>query len=402
MFRGRADRHQDFAIPSQHPTLRQRETGMLDGDGGSRRTVTSGDAAEPLSLGWLQPLGLLGLAAFNYMMRILTLGVYHFWGKTEVRKRIWSAVRIDGEPLEYTGTGRELMLGFMVIFGVVLLPALMLSFGVVVAFGPQSPQSAFYQAVFYTVFFLLMGVATYRAQRYRLARTRWRGIRGALVGSSWRYGLTHFWTGVLVPLTLGWIMPWRSVRLQRIVTRDMRFGDRPFTFTATAGPLYLRFALLWAGAIAIVVIGTSLAGGIVTSDLARAGQPGARIGMLSTGALVRIAAVALLSYLALAVVSAWYRASQMRHFAAHTQFAGARFRSTVTAGGLIWLSISNFVMVVLSVGLLVPVAQARSARYLVENLSIDGTVALGTISQGADQGYTRGEGLAQAFDVDAF
>jgi hypothetical protein len=39
---------------------------------------------------------------------------------------------------------------------------------------------------------------------------------------------------------------------------------------------------------------------------------------------------------------------------------------------------------------------------LIENLSIEGEVPLAGISQGADQGIKRGEGLAQAFDVDAF
>jgi hypothetical protein len=35
-------------------------------------------------------------------------------------------------------------------------------------------------------------------------------------------------------------------------------------------------------------------------------------------------------------------------------------------------------------------------------LAIEGTVPLAGIAQGADQRITRGEGIAQAFDVDAF
>jgi hypothetical protein len=58
------------------------------------------------------PGGFAGLSFLNGVLRILTLGVYHFWGKTEVRQRIWSAVRIDGEPLEYRGTVARLLRGF--------------------------------------------------------------------------------------------------------------------------------------------------------------------------------------------------------------------------------------------------------------------------------------------------
>ena len=46
----------------------------------------------------------------------------------------------------------------------------------------------------YLLFFLVVGNAMYRAQRYRLSRTEWRGIRGGLVGSPGAYGWTYFWT----------------------------------------------------------------------------------------------------------------------------------------------------------------------------------------------------------------
>ena len=74
-------------------------------------------------ISWVHPPGgFLGLSILNGLLRILTLGVYHFWGKTEVRQRIWSAVRIDGEPLDYRGTGGELFRGFLIVFFLILLP----------------------------------------------------------------------------------------------------------------------------------------------------------------------------------------------------------------------------------------------------------------------------------------
>ena len=72
-------------------------------------------------ISWVHPPGgFLGLSVLNGLLRILTLGVYHFWGKTEVRQRMWSAVRIDNEPLEYRGTGGELFRGFLIVFVIIL------------------------------------------------------------------------------------------------------------------------------------------------------------------------------------------------------------------------------------------------------------------------------------------
>lgn len=130
------------------------------------------------------PGGFLGLSLLNGLLRILTLGAYHFWGKTEVRQRIWSAVRIDGEPLEYRGTGAELFRGFVIVFLVVLLPLALLALVPILLWGVSIFGNVLVQLGLGVAAVLLGGLGLYRARRYRLSRTRWRGIRGGLSGSS--------------------------------------------------------------------------------------------------------------------------------------------------------------------------------------------------------------------------
>ncbi len=361
--------------------------------------------AEPLALTWKRQPGLIKLSFINYVLRVLTLGIYHFWGKTEVRRRIWSSVRLNGEPLQYTGTGKELFIGFLVVMVAVVLPVAALSIAIVLVLGPESPLLPAYQVLIYIALFFLLGIGIHRALRYRLARTRWRGIRGGLQGSSFRYAWTHFWTALLIPLTLGWIMPWRTTKLQSRLTNGMRFGNRPFQFAARSGPLYGRFALLWVGSIVLVVAASAIIGvagylvGVSSPEFgAVPGQPTPPSPMLAV--VVGLVVVAI--YLIFGVMIAWYQAAILNHFAAHTFYEGATFRGNATASSLIWLVISNLLIMTFTLGLLSPVAQARSARYLVERLSIDGAVPLAEIAQRAEDPMRRGEGLAQVFDVDAF
>jgi uncharacterized membrane protein YjgN (DUF898 family) len=366
-------------------------------------TFSPGPAeAQPVRLSWRHPKGLLGLSVANFVLRILTLGIYNFWGKTEVRRRIWSAVRLEGEPLQYTGTGKELFLGFLIVFGAVVIPIMLVSVGAAFAFGPESTAFDVFQFALYGALFLLTGVAVYRAQRYRLSRTFWRGIRGGLAGRSRDYAWAYFWTGLLIPLTAGWIVPWRSTKLQGMITRDMRFGDRAFAFNAPSGPLYARFAVLWIAAVAIATAAGIAAYSLFMADVAAFDPSLGREFALTPPTVGRMLALAAAAYITYAIISAWYRARQINHFAAHTHFDKASFKSRVTAGGLIWIGVTNILLVIFTLGLLIPVAQARAARYLVENLEIAGGVSLGEIAQGADAGIRRGEGLAQAFDVDAF
>ncbi|MDX2309106.1 MAG: DUF898 family protein [Hyphomicrobium sp.] len=421
--------------------------------------VSSGPTPGPrtaLSLSWLHPRGLVGLSLVNTFLRIVTLGIYGFWAKTEVRKRLWSGVRLNGEPLVYTGTGKELFIGFLVVFLLFVLPSMLMMAGVSAAFGPESPAFGIVLALFYLAVFFLLGIAVYRATRYRMSRTSWRGIRGSLVGSDMAYAWTSFWTGLLIPLTLGWIMPWRAVKLQKILTDDMRFGSAAFRFEGGSGPLYAAFAVFWIGLIAIFAGTALLVTGGFGLDLSALPQlPGegeepteeqaVAIAMLG----LAIFAAFIVGSVGYAVLSAWYSAQQFNHFARSTTLDGLRFEGQATGAGLIWIALSNFFIlaafaivaglvvsaIVIGVthlfvpfdqleadqatglvgalaqigviiglacfGVLLPVTQARSTRYLVERLAVSGELDGGAIAQGQDQGIGRGEGLAQALDFDA-
>ena len=403
-----------------------------------------------LHLSWLQPPGLLALSVTNFALRFVTLGIYSFWGKTEVRRRIWSGIRIEGEPLQYSGTGKELLLGFLVIFGIILLPITLGSVAVTVFFGPESAAPAIFSLLLYPFIFLLIGIGTYRAQRYRLSRTSWRGIRGGMQGSDVHYAWTYFWSALLLPSTLGWLTPWRTTELQKILTRDSTFGDRAFSFTAKPGPLYGRFSALWFGSLFIAIAALGIFSTSIDPKIFSPGGMG-KDGQTPEQMIKFIAvlyAVLIIAYFCYGVLSAWYRSKAINHFTAHTHFEGATFHSTITGFGLVRVAIGNFMLnvagwiigialfallfapsalmsnaglapetaeslkfvaagmgalvLIAASGLFAPIIQARTMRYLVQNLRIDGTVPLGDIAQGEAQKLSRGEGLAQAFDIDGF
>jgi uncharacterized membrane protein YjgN (DUF898 family) len=49
----------------------------------------------------------------GYCLMIPTLGLYRFWLATWKRRFYWQNTVIDGDPLEYTGTASQLLLGFL-------------------------------------------------------------------------------------------------------------------------------------------------------------------------------------------------------------------------------------------------------------------------------------------------
>src|SRR5262245_37287085 len=344
------------------------------------------------------PQGFVGLAVLNSLLRLLTLGVYHFWGKTEVRQRIWSAVRIDGEPLEYRGTGGELFRGFLIVFVLVLVPLSLIGLLPLLWGFSLTGEGGFQLAIFVGAL-LLSGLGVPRTRRYRRSRTPWRGIRGGLSGRSLPFAWTYLWTYALIPLTLGWIIPWRAARLQRDPFNDTHFGDKAFTFTGRAGPLYSRYWLVWVSAIVLYIATLTVIVAILAGSPPP--QPGA-LPDLSNGQIAAMVATVLGAFLIFAMIRAWYSSGMFNYFASETTYHGCRFRLRTTVPSLMWLVASNFLMRTLSLGVLSPITEARTMRYIIDRLSLEGGVDWPAVGQNPDALLARGEGLAEAFDVDAF
>jgi uncharacterized membrane protein YjgN (DUF898 family) len=236
----------------------------------------AGAAERELRFAWSgSPWSLVGTCLFNAVLTLVTIGIYSFWGRTEIRRRIWSSVRLDGEPLVYHGTGRELFKGFVGALLVVLLPIFLISTALVIVYGQASTGWLLYQlALLAIVYPVLKAVATYRARRYRLARTSWRGVRGSMAGSSGEFAFLSWATSLLYPLTLGWIAPWRALYIQRFLAGDTMLGDRALDLKGSTPSLYLRFGLLWIASVAIGICAMTAIGAIIGPVLDKTADPG--------------------------------------------------------------------------------------------------------------------------------
>jgi uncharacterized membrane protein YjgN (DUF898 family) len=181
---------------------------------------------------------------------MLTLGLYRFWFATDIRRYLWSHVEIGGETLEYTGLATELLGGFLLAIAIVgpLYTAIASA-----ALALDAAELAIVAAGILLVV-LLSQFALYRARRYRLTRTVFRGVRFDQHGSAWRYApLALFWWALAV-VTFGLAYPWAQASLQRYKMRHTSYGDLPGAFAGSGLALFLRTAPIW-----LMVIGPIVA-----------------------------------------------------------------------------------------------------------------------------------------------
>jgi uncharacterized membrane protein YjgN (DUF898 family) len=196
------------------------------------------------------------IAASNLLLTFVTLGIYRFWATTRERRYFWSNTRFIDDTLEWTGTGKELFLGFLMAVVALFLPILGLQFLIqALVLQGQGAFAAFLGIGFYFTILYLAGFATFRALRYRLSRTHWHGIRGGSEDPGFRYGLSYVWKTLVGGMALGLLIPWSMTQLWADRWNAMSFGPHRFESAPEAGGLMKRYLLLYLVPVAAVILG---------------------------------------------------------------------------------------------------------------------------------------------------
>jgi hypothetical protein len=182
-------------------------------------------------------------------LKVLTLGIYRFWLITDMRRFQWANTEIGGESAEYTGTAIELLIGFLIAIAI-LVPIFVL---IALAGLSLGPAGQFAGLVGYVILGVLGQYAYFRARRYRLTRTVFRGVRLHQTGSAWRYALRSILWGIAIVFTLGLAYPFAQASLERYKLSRTWYGDLQGAFAGSGAVLLLRGLLLWLILLAPVV-----------------------------------------------------------------------------------------------------------------------------------------------------
>jgi len=299
-----------------------------------------------------------GITALNSLLTLATLGIYRFWGKTRLRRYLWSRIDVFGDRLEYSGTGLELFLGFLVAM-VLLLPIFGIPVFIQVAYAGNLDVQGVTEALFTLLIVFLIQVAIFRARRYRLTRTRWRGIRGGQSGSAFIYALRAMGLFILTGLSLGLFWPWASVALQRYKIGNTWLGDRQLTFHGRGLGLLKYWLVVLVLAVAGVVL-FSIFMAVSISAGNTGGDPQDWVG----SSIMAVAAYVCLFGAAIAWV--WYKVREFRYFAESTRLGTTRFSSSLSTGRVALIYFVFALVTGLVIGAMVAAASAGLAAAVIE------------------------------------
>ena len=333
---------------------------------------------------------LLKIHLVNLFLNIITIGIYSFWGKTRIRKYMTSHITLKKDRFEYTGTGKELLIGWLKAMVIFLPLIIALSIPVV-------------NLIAFPIFFGILSIAIFLALRYRLSRSRWRGIRFNLGGSIKEYFvLSLIRTGKNI-ISLGWRIPKSDIVRWTYIANHMTYGDLKFSYNGDYKRLQKIHAITLGIFIASMIVGFSflfMSGftqGMERLKDSRAtqeqtmSQPELQydeegypiideqtqsdvVGeepKLEKSMVVGI----ILMYMGIGIGflgRMWYQAALWQEKFRGLRLANLRFKSDVTGKGLAKLFITNMLIIIFSLGLAKPIALQRTLKYYIANMRLAG------------------------------
>jgi uncharacterized membrane protein YjgN (DUF898 family) len=282
------------------------------------------------------------------LLLAVTLGIYRFWLATDQRRFLWGNTEIAGDTLEYTGTARELLIGFLIALAV-LVP-------LNTAFFLAALDAGITTVVTFLLLALFGHFAIYRARRYRLTRTVFRGVRLHQTGSAWFYAVVSMLWWVAIIATFGLAYPWAQAMLERYKMHHTHYGDLRGRFVGSGTRLFFQGLIMW-----LLVMGPLLVAFVVTvaaidwnafGAALRAEGPAA-LGRVENhspnfaGAITFMVMATLWSGLAAAVLYPVFQAMVLRWWVSGLRFGEIRATSHLRTGQMygVYLSFVGYVFV---------------------------------------------------------
>jgi len=320
----------------------------------------------------------------NVLLTIITLGIYSAWAKVRTKRYFYRNTKVNGSPFEYHARPIQILKGRLLIF------AGYVAFIVVNQFQPVIG------GIIAIIFALAMPWLIIRSHVFTARNSSWRNIHFDFNEHSIKDAIRTFLiVPILIPFTLGMIIPYLSYRGWRFSITNSRLGRQPFSFQSVRIEAYYR--AFFAMAFLLVVIVLALSGLIAGSGLLFKVQDFDPRGGIALFSLVPLFVILFLYLIAVP----GYRVMTRNISLNGTTLGDHTFESTLKVWTVIWIYASNAVAIVFSVGLLTPWARVRVSRYLANHLVLNAVDDLESFVQAEQRKASAfGEETTDFMDID--
>jgi uncharacterized membrane protein YjgN (DUF898 family) len=337
----------------------------------------------------------------NVALSLVTLGIYSAWATVRTRRYMYASTTLADTPFEYLAQPLPILRGRLLTAFIFALYALAGHISKPLQLGAALAVAAF------------MPWMIVKSMMFRARYSSWRGLRFYFTndygGAYQWYLLVYLLLGIpmflVVALTAGGhpllglllafaaftgIYPWIKGNQQKWMIEHHHFGGKSFRFAGEMGEYYRVYGKAVALALAWFLPTALLVGLIVKSQV----QP------LNPKAPTLTFILGVYACMAPMYLGVWtYAHARMTNLLYNQSHLGQyQFRSTLAYWPMLGLYLTNGLAILASIGLAIPWARIRLARYRADHLEILGD---GDLNDFVRDAFAHGEVGAAATEMDS-
>lgn len=293
-----------------------------------------------------------GIWIVNLLLTIVTLGIYSAWAKVRHKKYFYQHTYVAGRNFDYHATGLQILIGRIIVIagfiGFSIVSAIPI-FGLLALLG----------------LLIVMPWLLVRSLKFNAQMSSWSNVRFRFTGGYGGAFMTYIVVPVLVAFTLYLTFPFLDRARKRYLMNNHSLGKHEFHFDAGIGGFYKAFmiAALWVIGVTMIILALTFPGMDAMQRAVEGDDPTSLMPLV----------IGLYAWFFVALIpAATIHNAMIRNLSLSnlTLDGGHGFHSNVVPGRLIWITISNAVVTLLTLGLMLPWAQVRVARYLASHTTL--------------------------------
>jgi len=368
----------------------------------------------------------------NILLTIVTIGLYYPWAKVRNHRYFYANATLEDRNFEYHATGKQLFIGYLIAM------ALFITYAIIQNISPVG------SGIVFLIFIAALPWIIWRSLKFNMRVTSFSNVRfsfdGNLAAAYFNYLLLPILlflsvyvgpllaaflfesvggmiAAILVTVSLIFAIYMFALMKKKntsYVVNNTQYGNGQFSTNLQAGEflkillkavgLFLLAGIAYMILVGIIAMVTGIGEGLLTlfGNMENLQDPEAMSESLQ-GSVVGLMAIVYIGFIVISILVFSYSYSRQRAYV----FANSKLddkielASTLKARPLAWISISNFFVIIFTLGLAIPWAKVRLTRFVLENTQVDTSVGFDSyVTQQEAEQSSLGEQIGDAFDVD--
>jgi uncharacterized membrane protein YjgN (DUF898 family) len=343
----------------------------------------------------------------NIALTILTLGIYSAWAKVRTNRYFYANTYLNGSNFEYNAEPKRILIGRVIVVG---FYALFMLFAQYLAMLKVSIAIA-------TVALLAMPWLIRQAVSFKLRNTSYRNVPFRYEGSTlsfYKFFIINILIFIAIGATLYLQIPivfiilsflfsgFVYIGFKKLIIDNSYYGNGKFYFEGEVKKVYSMYFKI-GGYLSLITLILSIIFALfafifsIVYDLSEFKNINFPPQLLPIISMIFVSFVYIFIIFLQKGLSDGFHLNFVR---SNTKLDNAPLKGDVSPLNMAWISVSNILAVLLSLGLLYPWAKVRYTRYKLENTYFKCDDYDKFESQGYERGSTLGEETMDFFDID--